>query len=77
MGEQLSYREAAKKVHRSVLTIKRWRRNGMPMSWERRNGQNMRVVEKDTLLAWWRQRLTADPIHQAKMRRLRHAEETS
>ena len=73
---ELTYREAAVKVRRSVLTINRWRRNGMPMGWARREGQLHRVVEERILLAWWRERMTADPIHQARLRKMRHAEES-
>lgn len=65
----LTYREAATRVHRSIKTIKRWRRNGMPMGWATVQGQRCRVVEEDVLLAWWRGRLTADPVHQARLRR--------
>lgn len=72
MGELLTYRQAAKRVNRSVRTINRWRRNGMPMSW--RNG--FRVVEITVLLAWWRERMNADPAHQYRMRALRKETET-
>lgn len=64
----LGYREAARRVRRSVLTIKRWRRHGMPMGWERRSGQDVRVVREDVLLAWWRARMSADPVYQQKVR---------
>lgn len=67
-SKRLTYREAARRVHRSVKTIKRWRRNGMPMGWEVREGQSCRVVAEDALLAWWRKTMNADPIHQARMR---------
>lgn len=68
MNDLLTYREAAKRVRRSIKTIKRWRRNGMPMTWDTRAGQRVRVVDETTLLAWWRDRLLADPVHQARMR---------
>lgn len=61
---QLTYRQAAKRVRRSTRTIKRWRRAGMPMQWE----DGRRVVDEDTLLAWWRARLQADPVHQLRLR---------
>lgn len=63
----LTYREAAKRVRRSTITIKR--RNVLPMTWELRSGQRCRVVEERTLLAWWRDRLKADPVHQARLAR--------
>lgn len=42
----------------------------MPMGWEVRDGQRCRVVEEQTLLRWWRQRLKNDPVHQQRMRKL-------
>lgn len=75
MAEWLTYREAAKRVHRSVLTIKRWRRNGMPMSWQERGGQRMRVVEEQVLLKWWRERMQSWPPHQYRLRKLRQEDE--
>ncbi|MEQ6898995.1 hypothetical protein [Microbacterium sp. KR10-403] len=65
----LTYREAATRVHRSIRTIKRWRRHGLPMSWDHQDGQRVRVVELEILLAWYRDRLQADPIHQQRLRR--------
>ncbi len=75
MAEYLTYKEASVRVKRSVRAINRWRRNGMPMSWEIRDGKRVRVVEVDTLLAWWRDRLTAWPPHQYRLRRMRSARE--
>lgn len=71
MTTQLTYREAAKRVNRSVRTLWRWRRNGMPMGWAVRDGQRVRVVEEKVLLAWYRDRLKAWPIHQQRMARKR------
>ena len=65
MTNLLTYREAAKRVRRSVRTIKRWRRSGMPMSFDE---LGRRVVDEQVLLAWWRARMTADPVHQARLR---------
>lgn len=48
MAEYLTYREAASRVRRSTRTIKRWRRSGMPMTFDRRG---RRVVAEGTLLA--------------------------
>lgn len=79
MAEYLTYREAAKRVRRSIRSINRWRRQGMPMGWEIRDGQRVRVVDEQTLLKWWRDRLTAWPPHQYRLRKLldqdtRHAD---
>ena len=68
MAEWLTYREAARRVQRSVRTIKRWRKNGMPM---RLNDEGMREVELEVLKKWWRERMKAWPPHQYRMRRLR------
>jgi hypothetical protein len=65
VAEHLTYRDAARRVRRSVRTIKRWRRGGMPMTFD---AQGRRVVELSTLLRWWRARMTADPVHQARLR---------
>jgi hypothetical protein len=65
MAEYLTYRDAARRVRRSVRTIKRWRRGGMAMRFDE---QGCRVVNEQTLLAWWRDRMTADPVHQARIR---------
>lgn len=62
----LTYREAARRVGRSIRTIKRWRKGGMPMGWD----HGRRVVDEPTLLAWYRARLTADPVHQQRLRAL-------
>lgn len=78
MTEYLTYREAAKVARRSVITIKRWRRNGMPMGWQVRDGQRHRVVEESILKKWWRERMTADPVWQARLRRtIREREEAA
>lgn len=70
-GTWLTYREAARRVGRSVRTIRRWKRNGMQTVL--RDGR--RYVEEETLLAWWRDRMTAWPPHQYRIRaKLRHAE---
>ncbi len=68
---QLTYREAARRVRRSIRTINRWRRAGMPMTWETRDHQRVRVVDEDVLLAWWRDRLDGWPAHQYRLRRQR------
>lgn len=65
----LTYREAARRVRRSIRTINRWRKSGMPMTWETQQGQRVRVVDEDVLLAHWRDRLDSNPAHQWRMRR--------
>lgn len=65
----LSYAEAAKRVKSSDRTVKRWRREGMPMSWRVDDaGQRYRVVELEVLLAWWRERMAASPVHFYRLR---------
>lgn len=67
----LTYREGALRVRRSVRTLWRWRKQGMPMSWGMRDGQRVRVVREEVLLAWWRDRMNADPVHQQRLRKHR------
>lgn len=64
----LTYREAAKRVHRTKRCIEYWRARGMVMSWAVRDGQRVRVVEEDVLLAWWRDRMRNDPAHRYRLR---------
>ncbi|MEV7609864.1 WhiB family transcriptional regulator [Microbacterium sp. NPDC089320] len=60
----LSYAEAAKRVRSSGRTVRNWRRQGMPMSWRVDEvGQRYRVVELQVLLAWWREKMQASPVH--------------
>ncbi|MFI8593765.1 hypothetical protein ACIGCK_04955 [Microbacterium sp. NPDC078428] len=73
---QLTYREAARRVRRTIRTINRWRSRGMPMTWDTRDGQRVRVVDESVLLAWWRARLSADPVHQQRIRLLRNTPES-
>lgn len=70
----LSYREAAKKVHRTKRCIEYWRARGMEMGWDTRDGQRVRVVDEDVLLAWWRERLKNDPAHRYRLRALQAAD---
>lgn len=67
----LTYREAAVRVRRSVRTLWRWRKRGMRMGWGTRDGQRVRLVREDVLLAYWRARMTADPVHQHLIRKRR------
>lgn len=64
----LSYREAAIRVRRSRRTIRYWKLQGMRMGWERRDGQLVRVVDEDVLIAWWVQRMDNDPVWQNRIR---------
>ncbi|MEV8023377.1 hypothetical protein [Microbacterium sp. NPDC080220] len=74
---QLTYRQAAKKAGRAVITIKRWRRHGMPMGWAIINGQSVRVVEERVLMKQLRESLKANPAHQKHMAALRAREEAA
>ncbi|AVL96916.1 MULTISPECIES: hypothetical protein [Microbacterium] len=64
----LTYREAAQRVRRSRRTIRHWKLQGMRMGWDRRDGQLVRVVDEDVLLAWWRDRMDNDPVWQNRVR---------
>lgn len=68
----LTYREAARRVHRSTDTIRRWKRRGMPMRFD---ALGRRVVDEKVLLSWFRERLKADPVHQARLRARARANE--
>ncbi|MDQ1217996.1 hypothetical protein [Microbacterium arborescens] len=64
----LNYAQAAKRVGRSHRCIRMWQRQGMPMQWRTSpNGQRERIVDQDVLLAWFRDKLRANPAHQAWM----------
>lgn len=66
---QLTYRQAAARVQRSPRTIRHWRQQGMPMGWDTRDGQQVRVVDEEVLLEWFRARLQAWPTHRWRMRK--------
>jgi hypothetical protein len=70
----LTYREAAALTGRAINTIRHWRRNGMVMGWEQREGQQVRVVELHVLQAYYRERLQNWPTHQYRMRALQAAQ---
>lgn len=72
----LTYRQAAARVGRSRRAIRYWKQRGMPMTWETRDGQRVRVVDEQVLLAWWRQRLQNWPTHQYRMRALNAPQRT-
>ncbi|MFK4759662.1 WhiB family transcriptional regulator [Microbacterium sp. ZW T5_45] len=65
----LTYAEAARRVQKSKRTVQLWRRQGMPMQWTEQDGQRVRVVELDVLLAWWRRKMTASPVHFYQLRK--------
>ncbi|MEV7632002.1 hypothetical protein AB0N64_06300 [Microbacterium sp. NPDC089318] len=65
-----TYAEAAKRVGRDDRSIRKWRRDGMPMEWRTDDaGQRFRVVEESVLLKWFQERLKASPTHFYRMRR--------
>lgn len=61
--EWFTYRGAARRVGRSVRTIKQWRREGMPMQHDQ---DGRRIVNRTDLLAEYRRRLRNWPIHQQR-----------
>lgn len=63
----LPTREGARRVRRSVRTLRSWRRQGMPVTFD---GRRM-LIEEETLLAWLRKKNLANSAHQ---KQLRHAE---
>lgn len=72
MTRWLTYRAAASRVNRSRNTIRRWKRQGMPMTLDE---HGRRVVDEEVLLARWREALGRDPIHQARLRAKRREQE--
>jgi hypothetical protein len=64
----LTLRDAAKRVRSTERTVKRWQAAGLATEWRDLDGQRVRVVEEDTLLAYWRERMDASPVHQARIR---------
>ncbi|MBT2475876.1 hypothetical protein J7E68_15160 [Microbacterium sp. ISL-103] len=60
-----------------MLTIKRWRRNGLPMGWGIRDGQRVRLVDDDVLRSWWRERMKQDPVWQNRLRRMHEQNDAS
>lgn len=64
----LTYREAAALVGRTPRCIRYWRQRGMPMSWDTRDGQRVRVVDKTVLQKWFRERLANDPAERWRRR---------
>lgn len=73
----LTYRETAKALGVSRRTVRRWRQQGMDMSWGKRDGQNVRVVELRVARAWFRERRKNDPITQQRIRAEKRREEAA
>ncbi|MEL5990732.1 WhiB family transcriptional regulator [Microbacterium phosphatis] len=75
MGENtgtrwLNYTQAAARVKRDRNSIRRWGRQGMPMSWRTgADGNQERVVREDVLLEWFRGKLQASPVHFYRIRK--------
>lgn len=65
MPKFLTYDQAAARTKSHPETIKRWRRMGL--SFALIDGR--RMVREDALLAFWRERMKADPVHQARIAR--------
>lgn len=65
MPRFLTYAQAAARTNSHVETIKRWRRMGLSFAMV----DGRRVVREDALLAFWRERMKADPVHQARTAR--------
>ncbi|MGN7188846.1 WhiB family transcriptional regulator [Microbacterium enclense] len=63
----LTYEQAAKRIGRHSDSVRRWRRDGL--EFVMRDGKQM--VLEEHLLAFYRDRLKAWPIHRHKMNRLR------
>ncbi len=53
MPKLLTYREAAKSIGRTTRAIRYMRQDGMPMGWDIRHGQRVRVVDEQILLKHW------------------------
>ena len=58
MTRQLTYRQAVKVAKIGLSTVKRWRREGMPMGTDERG---RRTVDVDVLFQWKRAKLRANP----------------
>lgn len=68
----LTYAVAAKKLGRSVRTLKRWQKEGMPTALDDRG---RRLVRQDVAEGWMRRKLNNWPPHQYRLRRLREADD--
>lgn len=61
----LTTRAAARRVNRSVRSLRTWRRDGMQVRFV---GRRMEV-EEEHLLLWWRQKTFANPVTPYRIRR--------
>lgn len=66
----LTYPEAARRVKRSTRSIRLWHEQGMPMRLRPGPHGPERIVDEQTLLAWYREKLQSNVVHQARMRQL-------
>lgn len=65
----LSYTGAARRIGRTDRNIRRWRQEGMPMSWcVGADNQRERVVDEEVLLKWWREKMKNSPAHHYRLR---------
>ena len=60
-----TYKGAAKRTGKSTNTIRRWVREGMPHAVDLRGRV---VIEHRTLMRWYREKMAANPVHQARGR---------
>ncbi|WP_314455801.1 hypothetical protein [uncultured Microbacterium sp.] len=65
MPKFLTYDQAAARTSSHVETFKRWRRMGLSFAMV----DGRRMIREDALLAFWRERMKADPVHQARIAR--------
>lgn len=70
MAEYLTYREIAVLFGCSPRTVRWWRTKGyIRMTWDRREGQKVRVATKTEAQRCFRERLKANPVHPYRMRK--------
>lgn len=66
----LPLRRAARRVNRSLNTVRRWKRKGMPT--RLRDGRY--EVHEEVLLKWFREMTRANPIYRARFAPTRRIE---
>lgn len=70
MTEEIPYlttREAARRAGRSVRTIRRWHRAGLPALYSYTGN----LYREDHVLHWLRTKTLRNPVHQYRLRRAR------
>ncbi|MFD2757089.1 MerR family transcriptional regulator [Gulosibacter faecalis] len=67
MDDLLTTREAARRVGRSIRTIRYWRADGMDVYFDEHG--HMRI-ELDELLTWYRTKTMSNPAHRYRLRKL-------